>query len=528
MSFHKPLVLCILDGWGIAPPGPANAISRANCMNFNNFWLNFPHTELIASGTEVGLPAGYVGNSEVGHLNLGAGRIVFQDLLRIDSSISDDSFFKNEAFLKAVDHIKTNGSNIHLLGLVGEGFVHSSINHLFALLELLKKKSVPPESIKLHLFTDGRDSPPSSAKLVVSQIWQKIESENLGQIASLSGRYYAMDRDNRWDRTAKAYFALLGNTAGRQPDPETAIRNSYLDGKTDEFIEPLIICNNQGNPLGPVSDNDAVVFFNFRPDRTRQLARAFIADSLDKIRATSGDKITTFNRGEKIKNLFFVTMTEYAKNLPVSAVAFPPQEVAIPLARVFAERGAKQLHLAETEKYAHVTYFFNGGREEPFPLEDRILVNSPKVASYDLDPIMAAPEITRRLVSKIATGVYDFIVVNFANADMVGHTGNLQAAIKAVQAVDVSLGQIKESVLEAGGVLVVTADHGNAEKMMDKLGNIDTEHNASPVPIIFAARQLEGQNRKLAGGILADVAPTILSMLNIPKPSVMTGNNLLA
>lgn len=525
----KPLVLCILDGWGQAPPSPSNAITSANPVNFTMAWQNFPHTILATSGISVGLPQAEVGNSEVGHLNLGAGRIVFQDQLRIDNAITGGSFFTNEAFTGAVNHCQKSSCNIHLMGLVGLGFVHSSNSHLFALLSLLQKKSVPKERIKLHLFTDGRDSPPASAKQVVLQIEQKISEENLGQIASISGRYYSMDRDNRWERTAKAYFAMLGQTLNLKTDPQKAIEDSYADGKTDEFIEPLAIVDQEGNLAGPVKENDAVIFFNFRPDRARQLTKAFVLPSLDHQKASSGDEVKTFERGPKIENLFFASMTQYEKGLPVSAVAFPSEEVKIPLAQIVSERNMRQLHIAETEKYAHVTYFFNGGREEPFPGEDRVLVNSQKVASYDLVPEMSTPQVTEKLISKIKSGIYDFIVVNLASADMVGHTGNFEATEKAINTIDICLKQIMETTLGAGGALVICADHGNAEEMVNsQTGQINTQHNDSPAPCIFAVKEFEGNAQELPEGLLADVAPTILSLLNIPKPSMMTGRNLLS
>lgn len=525
----KPLVLCILDGWGQAPPSPANAITSANPVNFTRFWLNFPHTTLATSGTNVGLPQGEVGNSEVGHLNLGAGKIVLQDQLKIDSAISNGSFFTNPAFLNAIDHSQKTGGNIHLLGLIGTGFVHSSTSHLFALLNLFQQKSFPGEKVKLHLFTDGRDSPPTSGKLLISQIQEKLESQNLGQISSISGRYYAMDRDNRWERTAKAYFAITGRTTNRKNDPQKAVDDSYTDGKTDEFIEPLVLIDQEGNPIGPVKKSDTVIFFNFRPDRARQLTKAFVLPTLSGQKAMSGDKIETFDRGAKIDDLFFASMTEYEKDLPVSAIAFGPDEVSMPLAKVLSQRRLKQLHIAETEKYAHVTYFFNGGQEEPFPGEDRILINSRKVASYDLAPEMSTPEVCEKLTAKILAGIYDFIVVNLANADMVGHTGNFEATVKAINAIDVCLKQLMEATTQVGGMLLITADHGNAEEMFNtKTGEIDTQHNASPAPCIFVFKELEGNNAQLAEGLLADVAPTILSLLNIPKPSSMTGKNLLA
>lgn len=524
----KPIVLCILDGWGIAPDYEGNAITRARPANFNSLWFAFPHTYLATDGSQVGLPPGQPGNSEVCHLNIGAGKIVFQDVMKITSAISDGSFFENEAMLAAIDHAIKNKSNIHVMGLVGAGVVHSSINHLFAILELIKREQIPPERVKIHLFTDGRDTPPTSAKDFVTRLTEKIKSQKLGVIATVIGRYYAMDRDNRWERTKEAYEALIGKSENKAYDPIVAIDMSYTEGTTDEFIKPTVICTKDGKPTGAVSQNDSVILFNFRPDRGRQLTKAFVLDNLGKVKTTSGETVETFQRGPKIQNLFFATMTNYQEELPVSAIAYTMEQVDIPLGRVFSERNLRQFHIAETEKYAHVTYFINGGREQPFYGEDRLLVNSPKVASYDLKPEMSTPEITKHLVSRINSRVYDLIIVNLANADMVGHTGNFEAAVKAVKSADLYLGIISKSVLSAGGALIVTADHGNAEQMIDpKTGQIDTAHNANPAPFIICTEDLRGNSTQLPKGILADVAPTILGLLHIPKPSQMTGRNLL-
>lgn len=522
----KPLLLCILDGWGIAPDYPGNAITQANCSNFNKLWFEYPHTLLTASGSSVGLPQGTAGNSEVGHLNLGAGLIVFQDVLRIDNAISDGGFEENPAFEKAIEHAKANNSNIHLMGLVGTGLVHSRTEHLIALLEIIKESGIPESRVKIHLFTDGRDSPPTSARDYVSNLLKEIKG--LGEICSISGRYYAMDRDNRWDRTGKAYFALLGNSLKRGDDVVRVIIDSYADGTTDEFIEPTVIVTKEGSPVGAIKPNDAIIFFNYRADRARQLTKALVLPDFSKLKTSSGEKTKSFERGLQLNNLFFVTMTQYEKGLPVSAIAFEPHNVPLPISRVFSELGDKQLHIAETEKYAHVTYFFNGGLEQPFPGEDRILVNSKKAATYDLVPEMAAPEITRDLIKRINSGVYDFIVVNYANADMVAHTGNLEAAKKAVLAVDFHLGILAKAALSVGGAMIVTADHGNAEIMINPRTNeVDTAHNLSPVPCIIVANEFRGRAEQLKKGILADVAPTILAMLNIPKPPTMSGRNLL-
>ena len=525
----KPLVLVILDGWGIAQDSRGNAITRANCTNFNGLWFSFPHALLVTAGQSVGLPEGQVGNSEVGHLNLGAGRIVFQDLLRINMSIADGTFYENESFLSAIDHAKKYDSNIHLIGLVGLGSVHSEMEHLYALLRLLKKEKIPSSRVKLHLFADGRDSPPTSAKIYLDQLEKRLLDGDLGQIASICGRYFGMDRDNRWERTGKAYFAMLGRADKIAKNAIEAVDNSYHDGKTDEYIEPTIIVDASGVALGQISENDAVIIFNYRPDRARQITKTLVMDDLKNLKTSSGESITAFERGPKISNLFSVALTQYEKNLPVTRVAFRPEEVTMPIARVFAERGARQLHIAETEKYAHVTYFFNGGRETAFDGEDRILIPSPKVASYDLKPEMSAPQITKTLIEKISSRSYDFIVVNFANADMVAHSGNFQAAIKGVQTIDYCLSLVSQAVFSQGGGLVITSDHGNAEEMINlRTGEDDTEHNVNPAPCIFAISEFRGYNLQLPQGLLADLAPSICAILKIPKPSQMTGRNLLS
>jgi len=511
----KPLVLCILDGWGIAQASKGNAITQSNLKNFNSYWFSYPHTLLVASGQGVGIPEGHAGNSEVGHLNLGAGRVVFQDLLRINTAIADGSFFENKAFLNVIAHVQKNGSNLHLMGLAGLGSVHSEIEHLYALISLCKKMKIPASRVKIHLFTDGRDSPPSSAKIYVSQLVNRLEKNELGHIASISGRFYAMDRDNRWDRTGSAYNAMLGLSNNKFTNPLEAIEKSYLNGKTDEFIEPLIIVDENSTPVGNISDNDGVIFFNYRADRARQLTKAFVLDDLSQMKSSSGEKIQIFERGPKLKNLYFVTLTQYEKNLNVSDVAFEPEEITMPIARVFSERGMKQLHIAETEKYAHVTYFFNGGIEKSFPGEDRVLVNSPKVRKYDLKPEMSAIDITKKLMTRINSQTYDFIVVNYANADMVSHTGNIDATVNGINFVDAQLGIIVKAALNAGGGVIITSDHGNAEEMINlRTGETDTEHNISPVPCIFILKELQGTNIQLPRGLLADVAPTILNKLD--------------
>lgn len=533
----KPVVLIILDGWGIAPVGPGNAVAQAKTPNFTKFWTVYPHTQLTASGQAVGLPKGEKGNSETGHLNLGAGQIIFQDLPRIDMAIADGTFFENEVFKKAVEHTKKYSSSLHFLGLIGAGGVHSSLEHLIALLHFAKNEKV--DKVYLHLFTDGRDSPPNSSSIYLNQIEEVIKKIGVGKIATLCGRYYAMDRDNHWERTKKAYDALTLGVGKETNYWQTAIQESYAQGKTDEFLEPVIL-----DKEGLIKDSDAVIFFNFRIDRPRQLTKAFVLPDFEKLnpKKTSFDpyaeryglKIyeapkgtTTFKREKVLKNLFFVTMTEYEKNLPVW-VAFPPETVKLPLARLLAENGLRQLHIAESEKYPHVTVFFDGGREKPFVGEDWVEIPSPRVPTYDLKPEMAAYELTEQVLKRIKSNFYDFILVNFANPDMVGHTGVISAGIKACEAVDECLGKIVSCVLNLGGVCVITADHGNVEEMINlTTGEVDTEHSANPVPLIIVSREFNQGGRILPRGILADVAPTLLPFLGIEKPQLMTGRNLL-
>jgi len=477
---NRTVVLMILDGWGIAPSSRGNAVAIALTPNFNSLIDNYPTMVLQASGEAVGLPWGEMGNSEVGHLNLGAGRIVYQDLPRITKSIADGKFFENSAFLKAIEHVKKNKSKLHLLGLVSAGGVHSSIDHLYALLELAKKKKV--SDIYVQAILDGRDTPRQSATNFVEKLQNKISELKVGKIATLCGRYYAMDRDNRWDREEKAYLALTEGQADYQAkDPLQAIENSYKREVYDEEFIPTVIKEND-KPIAKVEDNDAVIFFNFRSDRTRQLTKAFTLPGFEK-----------FNRPKYLKNLLFVTMTEYDKDIPV-LVAFPPEYVECPLAKVISDAGLKQLHIAETEKYAHVTYFFNGGREEPFLGQENILVPSPSVSTYDQKPGMSARELTEHLLKAIAVGKYDFIVVNYANADMVSHTGNVQASIKAVETVDECVGKVVKAVLENNGVLFITADHGNAEEILNlQTGVMDKEHSVNPVPFIAVGENGEAK-----------------------------------
>jgi 2,3-bisphosphoglycerate-independent phosphoglycerate mutase len=549
MSFTPRFtILLILDGWGIAPPGPGNAITLANPVNMNKFWASYPHTQLLASGEAVGLPRGEDGNTETGHLNLGAGRIVYQELERINMSIADGAFFENKALIGAFEHAKKNNSSLHLMGLVGAGGVHSHIEHLFALIQMAGKHKF--YNLKLHLFTDGRDSPPTAAITYIKRINEVLAKENAGVIASIMGRYWAMDRDNRWERTQRAYLALTQGMAQIVKTAEEAVNLSYSGGKTDEFIEPSIIVGEDNRPLGLIKDNDAVIFFNFRIDRPRQLTKAFVLDKFtlaevaksSEVHHTNFDMgqvpedvnkpadIQPFPRQEKIKNLKFSTMTEYSKYLTENGAepAFPPEVIDSPLGSVIASHNFRQLRVTESEKERFVTYYFNGLRDKPFIGEERLIIPSPKVPTYDQKPEMSAREVTEKLIKKLSAGEYKLAVVNLPNADMVGHTGNIGPTVKAVEVVDECVGKIANFALAYEGALMITADHGNAEEMINnQTGEIDTEHSTYPVPFIVVAQPFLGRSQTLSAGILADVAPTILSLLELPVPASMTGRNLL-
>ncbi len=532
----------MMDGLGIAPPGPGNAVYLANPTNLNTLQYTYPNTTLKASGQAVGLPAHEVGNTEVGHLNLGVGRIVYQDLPRINLAIADGTFYKNEAFLNVLSQLSKTKGKLHLIGLIGEGTVHSSIDHLYALLYFAKENGL--KNLFLHVITDGRDSPPKSAAEIVKRLQEKVDETGNTKIASVMGRYYAMDRDRRWERTEKAYNCLTGGTGSFSNTAEEAIQQSYNKGITDEFIEPTAIISD-GKPLALVQPGDAVIFFNYRIDRPRQLTKAFVLNNFeaDANKTLSFDAYAVkylkshlqkeeilnppFKRGPKIPNILFVTMTEYEKDLPVE-VAFPPIQVHMPLGRILSERQVNELRLAESEKERFVTFYFNGQREAAFPFEERLIVPSPKVATYDLKPEMSAYELTDTLISRMRETKYRFILLNFANPDMVGHTGNIQATILAIKTIDTCIGRIAQEALNLNYTLLITADHGNAEAKINlETGEISTEHTANPVPFIAINSQLQGKFRKLQSGILADVSPTILSLLDIPKPNEMTGRNLL-
>lgn len=535
----KPVILIVLDGYGIAPPGPGNAVTLANPQHINSYITHYPSTTLQASGEAVGLPPHEVGNTEVGHINLGAGRVVYQDLPRINTSIADGSFYKNAAFLEGLLHLRNTKGNLHIIGLVGEGSVHSNIDHLFALLYFAKENNI--KNLFLHVITDGRDSPPQSAIEIITRLEDHLTQLNYGKIATVSGRYYAMDRDHRWERTERAYRCMTEGVGEQSKSALDAIKKAYESKKTDEFIEPTNIMVD-GVPVGLVQNGDAVIFLNFRIDRPRQLTKAFVLDHFEeeankmisfdpyevkyyKTHRPQENLVTApFKRQKKVEDLFFITMTEYEKQLPAK-IAFPPITVEYPLARVLSEAGLRQLHISESEKERFVTFYFNGQNEAAYPNEDRVIIPSPKVSTYDLQPEMSAAEVTDVLIKKLDES-YQFILLNFANPDMVGHTGNIEASVKAIHAVDDCLGKIIPEAEERGYAVIITADHGNVEQKINlKTGNISTEHTGNPVPLII----IDEFDKKLEiqPGILADVAPTILTIMGVPKPHSMTGRSLL-
>ena len=498
-----PTTLIIMDGFGIAPPADDNAVTLAKTPVLDKLFQEYAHTTLSASGLDVGLPAGQMGNSEVGHTNIGGGRVVFQDLPRISRAIEDGSFFKNEAYNQAMDNCLEKGTSLHLCGLLSDGGVHSHIEHLFALLQMAKNKGLT--KVYVHCFLDGRDVSPTSGKGFVQALADKCAQLGVGKIATVMGRYYAMDRDKRWDRLENAYDALVYGEGVQDPDPIHAIEESYKNGVTDEFVEP-IVCDKDGM----ISDNDSVIFFNYRPDRAREITRAFVDPAFD------GFKREFFP-------LTYVCNTEYDATMPNVLVAFPRITIHNGLGEYLSKLGLTQLRIAETEKYAHVTFFFNGGVEAPYPGEDRVLVASPKVATYDLQPEMSAYEVTEKCVERIESGAYDVIILNFANCDMVGHTGNYDAAVKAVETVDECVGRVVDATLKMGGIAMISADHGNAEQMLQSDGvSPMTAHTTNPVPFILC-----GAGNELREGRLADIAPTILDVMGLEKPEEMDGQSLI-
>lgn len=500
----KPLILMILDGFGIAPEY-GNAIMAAKKPNLDRLFRENPLTQIGASGLNVGLPNGQMGNSEVGHTNIGAGRIVYQELTRITKEIEDGDFYKNPALIKAVAAAKAKGTALHLIGLLSDGGVHSHNGHLYALLELAKQNGL--SKVYVHALLDGRDVPPSSGKGFVEDCLAKMQEIGVGEIATVAGRYYAMDRDNRWERVSKAYNAMVLGEGMQNPDPVAAVAKSYEDGVTDEFVVP-VVCG----PEGRISADDSVIFFNFRPDRARELTRAFVDPDF-----------TGFERAKSFFPLTYVCMTQYDATMPNVDVAFHPQSLKNTLGEYLSNLGMTQLRIAETEKYAHVTFFFNGGVETVYPGEDRVLIHSPKVATYDLQPEMSAYAVTDALVEKIDSGMYDVIILNFANCDMVGHTGIFDAAKAAVEAVDTCVGRVIDAIERMHGTAIITADHGNAEKMYEEDGSPFTAHTTNPVPFCVV-----GYPCKLReNGKLADIAPTMLKILGLPQPAEMTGESII-
>ena len=505
----KPYALIIMDGFGVNERHEGNAIFAAKTPNIDKYMANYPTSVVHASGMDVGLPEGQMGNSEVGHTNIGAGRIVYQELTRITKSIDDGDFFEKDALKGAIENCKKNNSSLHLMGLLSDGGVHSHIKHLFGLLQLAKKNNI--ENVYVHAFLDGRDVPPSSGVDYVKQLVEKMRELGIGKIASVMGRYYAMDRDNRWERVEKAYNAIVLGDGNKDTSAVSAVEKSYNNDVTDEFVIPTVITDDAGNALGTVDEKDSVVFFNFRPDRAREITRTIV-----------DEEFSGFDR--KYFETCFVCMTQYDASMPNVEVAFKPESLEDTFGEYISKKGLRQLRIAETEKYAHVTFFFNGGVENVYDGEDRALINSPKVATYDLQPEMSAFEVTEEVVKRIKSGEYDVIILNFANCDMVGHTGIFDAAVKAVETVDTCLGKTIDAILEMGGVALVTADHGNADQMVDyETKGAFTAHTTNVVPLI-----LIGENDvKLKNGRLADLAPTLLDLMNLEKPDKMNGESLL-
>ena len=500
-----PVLLMILDGWGIAPASSTNAAAVAKTPNLDGYFANYPHTTLQASGREVGLPAGQIGNSEVGHLNIGSGRIIYQSLTRISKSIEDGDFFKNGVLCDTMEKTREADAALHLLGLVSDGGVHSHISHLVALLEMAKRHGL--SRVYVHAFLDGRDVPPQSALTYIEELEQAMGRIGVGRIATVSGRYYAMDRDKRWERVERAYRAVTLGEGVPAASAAEGVKASYAAGVTDEFVVPLVVNGVDGR----IKAGDGVIFFNFRPDRARELTRAL-----------HDEDFPYFARPEGVRPVRFACMAQYDATID-ALVAYPPESINDTLGQVLAARGMRQLRIAETEKYAHVTFFFNGGVEEPNAGEERILIPSPKVATYDLQPEMSAEEVTQALLAELDKDKFDAIILNFANPDMVGHTGVLAAAVKAMEKVDDCAGRIVRKVLELGGTACITADHGNLEKMAEADGEPNTAHTTNPVPFIVVSKQ----RHKLHSGILADIAPTLLELLHIEQPAAMTGHSLL-
>ncbi|AEN87111.1 2,3-bisphosphoglycerate-independent phosphoglycerate mutase [Priestia aryabhattai] len=506
----KPVALIILDGFALRDEDKGNAVTHAKKPNFDRFWNEYPHATLQASGEAVGLPEGQMGNSEVGHLNIGAGRVVYQSLTRVNVAIREGEFEQNETLLAAVKHAKEKGTNLHLFGLLSDGGVHSHIEHLYALLRLAKSEGL--EKVYIHGFLDGRDVAPQSAETYLKELNEKIEEYGVGEIATLSGRYYSMDRDKRWERVEKSYRAMVYGEGPSYTSAEECVKDSYENGIYDEFVLPSVITKEDGSPVATIQDEDAVIFYNFRPDRAIQISNTF-----------ANEDFRSFDRGEKHpKNLHFVCLTHFSETVD-GYVAFKPINLDNTLGEVLSQNNLKQLRIAETEKYPHVTFFMSGGREAEFPGETRILIDSPKVATYDLKPEMSAYEVTDALLAEIEGDKQDAILLNFANPDMVGHSGMLEPTVKAIETVDECLGKIVDAILAKGGTAIITADHGNADEVITLEGNPMTAHTTNPVPVIVTKQGLELRE----DGILGDLAPTMLTLLDVAQPKEMTGKTLI-
>ncbi|WP_409272165.1 2,3-bisphosphoglycerate-independent phosphoglycerate mutase [Neobacillus sp. SCS-31] len=506
----SPVALIILDGFGLRGERFGNAVAQAKKPNFERYWNKYPHAQLRASGEAVGLPEGQMGNSEVGHLNIGAGRIVYQSLTRVNIAIREGEFQKNETILGAIEHAKKNGTALHLFGLLSDGGVHSHISHMFALLKLAAEAGL--EKVYIHAFLDGRDVGPQTAGTFIEETLEKIKEYGVGQFATISGRYYSMDRDKRWDRVEKSYRAMVYGEGPSYSEPMQVIEDSYQHGIFDEFVLPSVLTDEDGQPVGKIDDNDAVIFYNFRPDRAIQISNTF-----------TNEDFRAFDRGPgHPEHLYFVCLTHFSESVD-GYVAFKPTNLDNTLGEVLSQNGLKQLRIAETEKYPHVTFFMSGGREDRFPGEERILINSPKVATYDMKPEMSAYEVTDALLKEIENEKFDCIILNFANPDMVGHSGMLEPTIKAVETVDECLGKIVDLLLEKGGTAIITADHGNADEVVTIGGNPMTAHTTNPVPVIITKSDVALRE----DGILGDLAPTVLDLLYVEQPKEMTGKTLL-
>ena len=509
---RKLYALLILDGFGIGKQQKNNAVYLAGTPNVTRLMEKYPNTSLLASGMAVGLPNGQMGNSEVGHLNIGAGRIVYQELTRITAEIQDGSFFTNPELLWAVSNAKQQDKALHLMGLVSDGGVHSHLDHLYALLEMAKKSGL--EKVYIHCFLDGRDVPPTSGKGYIETLQHKINEIGVGSIATVMGRYYAMDRDNRWERVQMAYNAMVLGEGVHADDPAEAVQYSYDEKVNDEFVKPIVVMQN-GKPVGVVEENDSIIFFNFRPDRAREITRSFIEKDF-----------TGFERAKGYIPVNYVCMTQYDEKFTNMRVAFKPQSLNNTFGELLSKHHMRQLRIAETEKYAHVTFFFNGGVEKPNEGEDRALIPSPKVATYDMKPEMSAYEVTEEAIKRIESGVYDVMVLNFANPDMVGHTGVMEAAIKAVKTVDECTGRIVDTILKNHGSVIITADHGNCDEMFGEHNEIITAHSCNPVPFILVNDDYKDAELRF-GGRLCDIVPTMLDIMGIEKPKEMTGISLI-